>query len=477
MKKTTLIMVALFAAALAWYLLVERRARPPEERALEAKRLFHFEPKEIASLKINRPDGAVRLERSGGEAWRMTVPVAARADGRAADAAAGTLARLEQSRVVTNERGAAGLEEMGLSKPRATVTFTLVSPEPTTVEFGSEVPSTNSAFLRIVGRDEIYLAPASSVDPFLMSPYDYRDRALLTSTILDIGEVRVGRPEGELRFRRRQDDWWIEAPLEDLAEGSAVQSLVSGVIGIRAETFADKEDPSVRYGLDPPRTTVRLFSRTGEEIGTVALGEAPPGTTDMVFARVAVPGSPSATASVSGSGLAGLAKPPSEFRARHAIPFSPWEATVLKITSPGEVLTFEKVDGLWSLSSPPGLKVDPGAIDQTLQALSDLEIISYDASKGIPAPSLGLDPPKATIEVRLGSAGGQVRALELGAIAGSPNVIYARTAGRPGVVTVSSAILDRAKGGAALYESRPVTNDAGISAAPEAPGRAGGKGP
>src|SRR2546422_4354228 len=96
--RTTIVLVALFAALLAWYLLVERHAKPPGEAAREAKRLFAFEGKQVHSLRIERPEGTVRLERTEDEKWRMTQPVQARADRWASDAAAGALAEMEQAR-------------------------------------------------------------------------------------------------------------------------------------------------------------------------------------------------------------------------------------------------------------------------------------------------------------------------------------------------------------------------------------------
>src|SRR5437867_11426579 len=123
--RTTIVLVVLFAGLLAWYLVVERHAKPPEEAAREAKRLFTFDEKQVRSLKIVRPQGTVRLERTEDQKWRMTDPVQARADRWAADAAAGALADLQQARALKNDRGEKGLEEMGLEKPRARVEFVL----------------------------------------------------------------------------------------------------------------------------------------------------------------------------------------------------------------------------------------------------------------------------------------------------------------------------------------------------------------
>src|SRR2546426_9517455 len=117
--RTTIALVALFAGLLAWYLLVERHAKPPEEAAREAKRLFTFDEKQVRSLKIVRPEGTVRLERTEDQKWRMTDPVPARADRWAADAAAGAPADPQQARALKNDRGEKRPEEKGAEKPPA----------------------------------------------------------------------------------------------------------------------------------------------------------------------------------------------------------------------------------------------------------------------------------------------------------------------------------------------------------------------
>ena len=510
MKRTTLVLVALFAGVLAYFLLVERKAKPADEAAREAKRLLSLEETSVRSFKITLPTGSVGAERAESGKWRMTDPLRARAVRWACDAVASALASMERVRAVSNEKGAAGLAEMGLAQPRARVEFTLGSEDdakrgagasgPTTadappseaaggpassappqvassgtaspgatpsppsaiLEIGGEVPATSSVFLRILGKDEIYLVPSSSTTTFLKPVQEYRDRALLDTTVLDVGEARISRAEGDLRLKRRDEDWWIEAPIEDLAEGSKVQSLLSTVVTLRADSFIDGGTPvpasspaPAAMGLDPPKTAVRFMSRTGTEIATVKLGSPVPGENDKCYARVEEPGGGGTVAVVSSLGLSSMSEPAAEFRSRKALPFHPWEATGVDLVAPGATLSFVKKDGVWSATSPASLKVDPGAVDETLRAVSEIAIDSYDAARGTSASSLGLDPPKTRIEVRFGEGSGKTKTLVLGAKAGTKETLYARASDRPGVFTVSASILDRLTGGPTLYAEKP----------------------
>src|SRR5207245_5012169 len=104
--------------------------------------------------------------------------------------------------------------------------------------------------------------PSSAVSALLKPPADFRDHSLLDITLLDLSEARIARPEGDLRFHRRDEEWWIESPVEDLAEGSTVQSLLSGITGLRAESFVDEDQIAARKtpaanaqaGASPPGT-------------------------------------------------------------------------------------------------------------------------------------------------------------------------------------------------------------------------------
>ena len=501
--KATIVLALAFGALLGYYLLFERHAKTSEEAASEAKRVFRFEEKEVSALRIVRPDSTVRLERHGADRWTLAEPVRARADRWAMSEAVRALATLEQSRFVRNERGPQGLEEMGLAKPRARIEIALAgafapasAPESGTTsasrrdassgrgvptgspaggstavpehreknapkstetagggersdivaEIGAEVPATSSMFFRIAGHDDILLVPSSAAAPFLKPADDYRDRALLDTTLLDIGEARVTRPEGDLRFRRREGEWWVEEPVEDLAAGERVQSLLSTIIGLRAEKFLDA---GTAAGVTFQRT-VRLFDTTGADIATVRLGGAVPGEEGRSYAGVEGPAGTLSLATVGSAGLEALAGAAVEFRSRKALPFRTWDADALNLSSPSVTLSFGRKEGVWTASSPASLAVDQAAIETTLRTVSELDISELDAAKGRSLSALDLDPPRTRIEVRIEAEAGKTKTLVLGSQA-SPGAVYARAEGRPGVFTVPSGVLERIAGGAALY--------------------------
>ena len=348
------------------------------------------------------------------------------------------------------------------------------SAEARVVEFGADVPASSSIFARIPGRDEVLLVPSSAAAPFLKSVDEFRDRALLDATVLDIGEAAVAREGGELRFKRRDEEWWLDKPVEDLAAGETVQSLLSTLLGLRAEKFLDSA-PSPE--VDPARTTIRLFDLKGAELATLRLGAPVPGENARVYARADTPSGAGPLVTVTSGGLDALSKPASDFRLRKALAFHTWEIAGLNLTSPKVTLSLEKKNGEWTAASPASLKVDATAVERTLELLADLEVGSFDPPPGASPASLDLDPPRTKVEVRAEAPGNKVKTLVLGGRAAGGQTIYARSIGRPGVFTVDGSILERIEGGPSLYALKepahaPAAPAAGAASQPSGAGHA-----
>src|SRR5262249_43580362 len=199
-------------------------------------------------------------------------------------------------------------------------------------------------------------------------------------TALDVFEARIERNGSEsLLFRRRDGEWWMEQPIQDAAEGSVLQGLLTTLIGLRADTF---EDASAALGLDAPQATVHLAAAKGAPIAEIAFGTEIPGESAKRHVRVTTPGEPPVHALVPTADVSAMMGAPVSFRARHAVSFRSWDATRVDMTSPGVSLSFARKDGVWTAVSPPGLKVSHDAVDATLQEISELSIVGFDAAAG-----------------------------------------------------------------------------------------------
>lgn len=308
--RTLLVLLALVAGLGAFIWFYERELPGSEERGELADRLFRgLEAGEVSALVIESGEGAVRLERvpepaaageaetGGGEGeeedeeqdeeeiadelppiepepeWRIAEPAAlagARADRLAVERLLDSLVALEKSRTMTGDeadRAAAGLEP-----PRAKVTFVREEDgEEVTLEIGAEVPASSNVLAAIAGAPEVHVVGGALAGDLERPPGDWRDREVFAAgrdeierlTLAPTGGggvvlVRRGEGSGEAAF-------WLDEPMVDRADASAVEQLLSDLTAVRAVAFADDPEGGLAaLGLEPPRGVIEAGLAGGE---------------------------------------------------------------------------------------------------------------------------------------------------------------------------------------------------------------------
>ena len=168
-KRSTWIMLGVFALLLAVVLLVQRIG-PQDELAdipTEAVRpnVYDFTVEEIALLRIANLDGkAVEIERLG-EVWIMTQP-AAPAEQVDQTRLAGLLAQLLTLRLVTENVINAPLQALQLDPAPYVLTVTLVSSESYVLDIGDNAVTNTGYYVSLNGQAP-QLAGKSVLDQFI----------------------------------------------------------------------------------------------------------------------------------------------------------------------------------------------------------------------------------------------------------------------------------------------------------------------
>jgi len=312
--RTLLILLVLVAGLGAFIWFYERDLPGSEERAEQARRVFlGLEADEVAALVVETGGERVRLERvaaaGGGDAeaagdagpaeggfdeeeiaddaeplplpepepeWRIAEPAAlagARADRFAVERLLDSLATLEKSRTLED----ADRAETGLQEPRARVTVIDAEGEETTLEIGAEVPASSSTLAAIAGAPEVYVAGGGIVHDLDREPGDWRDRDVLAVRRDAVDRLMIAPAGGEriVLARRGGDEYWLDEPLVDRADGAAVDQLVADLTALRAREFVD--DPGeelAEYGLEEPRGAIEIAGGGGEPLRLEIGGEA-----------------------------------------------------------------------------------------------------------------------------------------------------------------------------------------------------------
>jgi len=243
---------------------------------------------EIGSLTVTTPASSMRLEKVAGE-WKLTQPVAARADFSAVEGLVSRLTTLQMKSVAAPE--AADLAQYGLDKPAATATIGSGSSQ-ATVALGK--PSGDGAvFARDQSKPQVVTVESAVLDELKKAPGEYRlkdlfDARAFNSTRIDV--VRGGvtttleKSKSKNKDGQEQEVWKLVAPAAKDADQTKVDNLIAAVTQTRAASFVDAPAKSA---LDKADLTVTITSNDGkrqEKVTYVRTGS------DVVAVRDGEPG-------------------------------------------------------------------------------------------------------------------------------------------------------------------------------------------
>jgi hypothetical protein len=287
--RVVLILAALVAALAAFIWFVERDLPSSEERLERGRKVLPVETDEVTAVVLEWGGETVRLERlpgpdsegtgagdgdeGGGELgasfdWRLTAPLAGRADRALVESLLAALTGLEKGRTLED----AERSEVGLEPPRGRVTLVSADGE-RTLEVGAEVPASGNVLVALVGEPEVWVTPRSFTAQLEREPGEWRSREILAVTQDRISRLRLWRAGAEapvVLVRREGGRFHLEEPFADLAAPERVEQALSDLVTLRAQRFLDggqggTPEPA-ELGLEPPRALVEIEVEGGEAI-------------------------------------------------------------------------------------------------------------------------------------------------------------------------------------------------------------------
>ncbi|HEV8241041.1 MAG TPA: DUF4340 domain-containing protein [Thermoanaerobaculia bacterium] len=214
--------------------------------------------------------------------------------------------------------------------------------------------------------------------------------------------VREGKPPAEEEKKASADEespmmastseWRLTSPLQARADRSAVDALLSSVLGLEKARTLEKVDRK-EYGLAPPAATVTVVTADGKR--TLEVGRELPGTDQRA---VAVAGEPEVHA-VSGSFWSDLVKPPGDWRSRELFAGSRDDVERVSLqTGANRIVLARRGDEPW-VEAPIADRADRERFDALVDALTGLQATEFVDQPPAPAAALGLEPPQTVVEV------------------------------------------------------------------------------
>lgn len=265
-----LLVVVLALGAFIWF--YERKLPSSEERTELAKKVLSLEKSDVQALILESSKGQVRLERVKNPGprkkkpdeiaeepaveWRMTRPLAVRADSFAVDRLLDSLTSLEKNRTLEDVNP----KDVGLDKPRAVVRLATKDGEKV-LQLGAEVPPGGTLIAGFKGEKDAYVVSNSILSEVDRDPKEWRDRTMFRGDRDAIQRIALtGAAGGPVVLVRQPSGFWIESPAadRDRADKGLVDGLLADLTGLQAERFPDSPKPLPELGLAPPRGSVEV---------------------------------------------------------------------------------------------------------------------------------------------------------------------------------------------------------------------------
>jgi hypothetical protein len=167
--RNTIILLVVFGALLAYFLLLEKDRNPSESTGTPTPtptNLFTFASSDVVELDLT--DGTTKttvLKRDNDAApWKIVAPIADNGDSVTINGVVQPMSSLSASRSFTDSASTGDLATFGLAQPKLTITAKLKDGKNYSLRIGDKTPDSSNAYVQKPDDKTIYLINATLVD-------------------------------------------------------------------------------------------------------------------------------------------------------------------------------------------------------------------------------------------------------------------------------------------------------------------------
>lgn len=365
----------------------------------------------IREVRWQHGDGPLMIfERAGDDAWTMLRPVKSPATAWMVNdlilAFKGMIAA--QSAPGTTENFiAAGLTPHPIARAR----FESTENQSVEVEVGRAVLGGGGTQVRRTDRpDTLTIVDYDFSKLLSWDPDSFRDRQVVrlpAENIVDI-IVKVTTTGRSYALHQTDEEWRFTAPFDAPAQSSTLDAVVKAAARqwIRQWVSHSPDDLSA-LGFDPPALVVTIAPEDQSQAVCFELSsQGPAGDPALIYIRRC---GASNVGTTGRDALDVYAPRLSEWRHTRLVPEQPWTITSITLSRQSERFDIQRSDQGWTFNE--GRSADLRFVNALVEQLTTLDAVSFLELR--PAPSCGLDPPQAVVE--LSGAEGQRIQIEIGA--------------------------------------------------------------
>lgn len=393
--RTTMLLLLVAVGLGSWIFFVERKGETTQQREEAARKALQIEQKHITGFTFTEGTNLTVTCAKQNDKWRLTTPVAARADAGAVDRLLGGLADMKRGEVITEQDRAqrkTKLADYGLETPRCAITVDFDGRKQT-VLFGRTAPMGDAIYLKDAARSDVVATEAAVSNNFPTNVVALRDRALLTGSSYDVKRLDL-RGDGRLiqLAKNERGDWQLQQPMVARADRAAVQGVLDAIFDWRVAAFvADGITDFTSYGLDENATkiTVNAGDKTSEQV--LLVGKSAGANTTQVFA--CTPPEKSVYA-VNTDALAKISIKIDSLRDRRLFTLSSYDLAEVQLQQGEKKLGLKKdSQGEWTITQPWPAKADGARVQDFLTQVTGTKIEGFLDQNAANPGALGLANP------------------------------------------------------------------------------------
>jgi hypothetical protein len=266
------------------------KAVPTSVTALRDKTVFGYDRGKVERIELESPKGKVTLALEGA-VWRITAPVALKADEAAMSDLLWKARDIRAKDFVADDPKA--LARFGLDHPPVRLSvWEKDAKEPKTLLLAPAKERGDLAYAAVAGASSgpIVAVDAKALADLSRSAQDLRDKSIFASfDARDVAKVQVQKGDQTVVLERTGDeDWQLVAPRKGKARGARVNDVIWTFRNLKwRAVVAEQGWEPAKYGLERPGTTVTLTDKAGKTVAALAIG-----TREKDDAYVRVPGQP-----------------------------------------------------------------------------------------------------------------------------------------------------------------------------------------
>jgi len=393
--RTTIILLLVALGFGSWLFFVDRKGETTKQREEAARKALKIEQSRVTGFTFTAASNLTVTCAKINDKWRLTAPVAARADGAAIDRLLSGLADMKRGEVITAQDRSqrnTKLADYGLEPVRCSLALDLGGRKQT-VLFGGKATLGDAIYLKDADRGDVVATDAAVTNNFPTNATALRDHALLTGSSFDVKRLDL-RGGGRLIQLAKNDkgDWQMQQPIMARADRTAVQGVLDAVFDWKVADFAaDGVADFATYGIDENacKVVINAGDKTGEQ--TLLVGKM--AGTNAALVYVATPPEKSVyTANT--NALAKVNTKINDLRDRRLFTLGSYDITSLQVQQGEKKLELKKdAGGEWNIVQPRPAKADAARVQDMLTQLTGVKIEDFlDQSAANPA-ALGLAAP------------------------------------------------------------------------------------